>query len=897
MSPSRARLPCSAPCPAASATPPCMTTSHSCFASKAMLCHPRRGIYCRWLLPTSNDHQHQAQSQQPSPPRSELAQRCPVPRLLLSLSSFLLPDGVVLDCIPGCIRSFSAVAVVAAAACMRTRQTSRRSLQPKMTTNPSPDPKPSLGSSLGPLYFLYQTTGSAAWSVKEALNEAIQEGGALVPFIELLNGSQMQGMLLAFIPLYFSYYNTGVYAIDMFVTTVVVTLVTALLAILGGRVKAILEWKQAELDNVQPITVKVEYYRYDRWNEAVENIHYQALAWFITNLSHDQKTGDYRMSLERDTKSFITDPDDDKIRLPGFNLIPRTDRLIQIKHNTNTISVWFDQTQQDNNNEEKRSTYTSRPKPEPPIIIRWDSSEDTAQMQTELDKLTKQISQDSTETETETETETAAAKKDTKESTDTAAAKDSVKTDTDLVKTDSGNGDDEDAAGDIQVGDKSLNVKDCPKGTLQWMKLFLEDVTKEYTKFQNSKKKRSRYERGGYGYWTHMQDLQASRGLQSVALDKLQEELLGQDLKTFHDDKDFYVRMGMPYRRGYLLSGKPGTGKTSLVNAISASYNRDLYYMNLKEIPDDNALQSSFSSVPKNSIIVLEDIDAQTGVVHSRERRKVLRQYMLSVKNQAEKEKKDKKKKKKAEKKSSDESDNDEGDDNTAEEESENSESEEDEDEDKDKDKEKAEKSPQELEDEAGDSGSMLGDFGGLSLRGGSNMFGGFTLSTLLNCLDGHTLAEGIIVIMTSNHPEVLDPALIRPGRIDLHLELGYCTRYQLLQMYRSVSNDSTAKIDFGKIPERIIAPCDAMRIMVLYRHQSDEVIIQKLLERAEEIQVQNEKRKKAEAEAAAKDPWSRFGLGFGGFGYEGFGSYGPREREREGAGGDKKDSGTRTHY
>ena len=32
------------------------------------------------------------------------------------------------------------------------------------------------------------------------------------------------------------------------------------------------------------------------------------------------------------------------------------------------------------------------------------------------------------------------------------------------------------------------------------------------------------------------------------------------------------------------------------------------------------------------------------------------------------------------------------------------------------------------------------------------------------------------IFVFTSNHPEQLDPALIRPGRMDLHIGLGYCT-------------------------------------------------------------------------------------------------------------------------
>lgn len=50
----------------------------------------------------------------------------------------------------------------------------------------------------------------------------------------------------------------------------------------------------------------------------------------------------------------------------------------------------------------------------------------------------------------------------------------------------------------------------------------------------------------------------------------------------------------------------------------------------------------------------------------------------------------------------------------------------------------------------------------------------GVTLSALLNCLDGLGSKEGLVTIMTTNHPEKLDPALIRPGRVDLteHFDL-----------------------------------------------------------------------------------------------------------------------------
>ena len=47
-------------------------------------------------------------------------------------------------------------------------------------------------------------------------------------------------------------------------------------------------------------------------------------------------------------------------------------------------------------------------------------------------------------------------------------------------------------------------------------------------------------------------------------------------------------------------------------------------------------------------------------------------------------------------------------------------------------------------------------------------------LTGLLNALDGVVETPGRIVIMTTNHPEMLDPALIRPGRMDKQLELGF---------------------------------------------------------------------------------------------------------------------------
>ncbi|KAK8710394.1 hypothetical protein V6N13_145718 [Hibiscus sabdariffa] len=54
----------------------------------------------------------------------------------------------------------------------------------------------------------------------------------------------------------------------------------------------------------------------------------------------------------------------------------------------------------------------------------------------------------------------------------------------------------------------------------------------------------------------------------------------------------------------------------------------------------------------------------------------------------------------------------------------------------------------------------------------------GVTLSGLLNFIDGlwSSCGNERIIIFTTNHKEKLDPALLRPGRIDVHIHMGYCT-------------------------------------------------------------------------------------------------------------------------
>lgn len=58
------------------------------------------------------------------------------------------------------------------------------------------------------------------------------------------------------------------------------------------------------------------------------------------------------------------------------------------------------------------------------------------------------------------------------------------------------------------------------------------------------------------------------------------------------------------------------------------------------------------------------------------------------------------------------------------------------------------------------------------------------TFSGLLNALDGVGKADGQIFVMTTNHRDRLNPALIRNGRADLHVEFSYASDSQIAGMF-----------------------------------------------------------------------------------------------------------------
>lgn len=83
-------------------------------------------------------------------------------------------------------------------------------------------------------------------------------------------------------------------------------------------------------------------------------------------------------------------------------------------------------------------------------------------------------------------------------------------------------------------------------------------------------------------------------------------------------------------------------------------------------------------------------------------------------------------------------------------------------------------------------------DAGHLEVEGQSEAGKGLTLSGFLNAIDGVASHEGRILILTSNHADALDPALLRPGRINLRINLGEIAAPEIVSMFARLNPGRT---------------------------------------------------------------------------------------------------------
>jgi SpoVK/Ycf46/Vps4 family AAA+-type ATPase len=148
--------------------------------------------------------------------------------------------------------------------------------------------------------------------------------------------------------------------------------------------------------------------------------------------------------------------------------------------------------------------------------------------------------------------------------------------------------------------------------------------------------------------------------------------------------------------------------------------------------------------------------------------------------------------------------------------------------------------------------------------RGGAN--NAVTLSGLLNFIDGLWSASGgeRVVVFTTNHVDRLDPALIRRGRMDMHIEMSYCGADAFRTLARNYLDIDAHKM-FGAVGEILreaeLTPADVAECLVTAKRAGLgepstclEVLISELKKRAEEkAKAEAEAKTKAEEEAKAK--------------------------------------------
>lgn len=188
--------------------------------------------------------------------------------------------------------------------------------------------------------------------------------------------------------------------------------------------------------------------------------------------------------------------------------------------------------------------------------------------------------------------------------------------------------------------------------------------------------------------WRPFGQPRRKRTLESVILAAGVKERLVGDVRDFLESGRWYYDRGIPYRRGYLLYGPPGSGKSSVIQALCGELDYNICILNLSEATlTDDRLNHLMNHVPERSILLLEDIDAAFN-----ERKQV---------------------------------------------------------------------------------GEEQGYHSGV------------TFSGLLNALDGVASADERLIFMTTNHPEKLDGALIRPGRVDYKELIDNATKYQIEEMFK----------------------------------------------------------------------------------------------------------------
>lgn len=120
-------------------------------------------------------------------------------------------------------------------------------------------------------------------------------------------------------------------------------------------------------------------------------------------------------------------------------------------------------------------------------------------------------------------------------------------------------------------------------------------------------------------HWMHAAS-KRPRPLSTIVLNQEQKQAIIDDIHDYLHPRtrQWYLSRGLPYRRGYLFYGLPGTGKSSLCLGIASLIRLNIYMLSLSANGlDDNSLATLFQSLPRRCIVLFEDVD-EAGICRPR---------------------------------------------------------------------------------------------------------------------------------------------------------------------------------------------------------------------------------------------------------------------------------------